>query len=163
MLELDMTIMTPVPVFETSGHVARFADWMVKDTKTRCPPRRSPRQECSRGKARLRSRGPWIRWTTPQGGRQEGEEGQERRGPVAGRRGDRIPTYSDAGAFPCSISSLSRLLRLSQLDSFTGSELAELCWKHDIRNPDTDNEVGEPQQFNLMFASSIGPAGQRPG
>lgn len=26
--------MTPAPVFETSGHVARFADWMVKDTKT---------------------------------------------------------------------------------------------------------------------------------
>ena len=34
MLEVDTTIMTPAPVFETSGHVARFADWMVRDTKT---------------------------------------------------------------------------------------------------------------------------------
>ena len=34
MLELDTTIMTPAPVFEASGHVARFADWMVKDLKT---------------------------------------------------------------------------------------------------------------------------------
>ena len=34
MLELDTTIMTPAPVFETSGHVARFIDWMVKDSKT---------------------------------------------------------------------------------------------------------------------------------
>ena len=34
MFELDTTIMTPAPVFEASGHVARFADWMVKDTKT---------------------------------------------------------------------------------------------------------------------------------
>ena len=34
MHELDTTIMTPAPVFETSGHVARFADWMVKDSKT---------------------------------------------------------------------------------------------------------------------------------
>ena len=34
MLELDTTIITPAPVFETSGHVARFADWMVKDVKT---------------------------------------------------------------------------------------------------------------------------------
>lgn len=34
MLELDTTIITSAPVFETSGHVARFADWMVKDTKT---------------------------------------------------------------------------------------------------------------------------------
>jgi glycyl-tRNA synthetase len=33
MLELDTTIMTPSSVFETSGHVARFADWMVKDVK----------------------------------------------------------------------------------------------------------------------------------
>ena len=34
MLELDTTIITPAPVFETSGHVARFADWMVKDVQT---------------------------------------------------------------------------------------------------------------------------------
>lgn len=34
MLELDTTVMTPAPVFEASGHVARFADWMVKDAKT---------------------------------------------------------------------------------------------------------------------------------
>lgn len=34
MLELDTTIMTPSAVFETSGHVARFADWMVKDSET---------------------------------------------------------------------------------------------------------------------------------
>ncbi len=34
MLELDTTIITPAPVFETSGHVARFADWMVKDVKS---------------------------------------------------------------------------------------------------------------------------------
>ena len=34
MLEIDSTILTPAPVFETSGHVARFADWMVKDIVT---------------------------------------------------------------------------------------------------------------------------------
>ncbi|THH03397.1 hypothetical protein EW146_g10451 [Bondarzewia mesenterica] len=34
MLEIDSTVMTPSPVFEASGHVSRFADWMVKDTKT---------------------------------------------------------------------------------------------------------------------------------
>jgi glycyl-tRNA synthetase len=34
MLGVDTTCMTPAPVFEASGHVARFADWMVKDTKT---------------------------------------------------------------------------------------------------------------------------------
>ena len=30
----DTTIMTPSPVFQTSGHVARFVDGMVKDRKT---------------------------------------------------------------------------------------------------------------------------------
>lgn len=34
MLEVDTTIMTPSAVFETSGHVAKFADWMVKDVLT---------------------------------------------------------------------------------------------------------------------------------
>lgn len=34
MLELDTTIMTPEKVFIASGHVAKFADWMVKDVKT---------------------------------------------------------------------------------------------------------------------------------
>ncbi|CDO77621.1 hypothetical protein BN946_scf184946.g14 [Trametes cinnabarina] len=52
---------------------------------------------------------------------------------------------------------------LAQLDNYSGPELGELCRKYDIRNPDTDNEVSEPQQFNLMFASSIGPTGQHPG
>ncbi|KAJ3514481.1 hypothetical protein NMY22_g14717 [Coprinellus aureogranulatus] len=52
---------------------------------------------------------------------------------------------------------------LVQLDNHDGSALCELCRKFDIRNPDTDNEVGEPQQFNLMFQSSIGPTGQHKG
>ena len=33
MLELDTTIMTLSDVLVTSGHVAKFADWMVKDSK----------------------------------------------------------------------------------------------------------------------------------
>jgi glycyl-tRNA synthetase len=50
-----------------------------------------------------------------------------------------------------------------KLDNFSGPELGELCRRFSIKNPDTDNEVGEPQQFNLMFTSSIGPTGQHPG
>lgn len=34
MLELDLTSLTPELVFKASGHVQRFADWMVKDEKT---------------------------------------------------------------------------------------------------------------------------------
>lgn len=50
-----------------------------------------------------------------------------------------------------------------QLDNYSGPELGQLCKKFDIRNPDSGNEVSEPVQFNLMFASSIGPTGQHPG
>jgi len=50
-----------------------------------------------------------------------------------------------------------------KLDNYSGPQLGELCRKHAIKNPDTGNDVGEPQQFNLMFASSIGPTGQHPG
>ena len=34
MLEVDCSIMTPYKVLETSGHVARFSDYIVKDVKT---------------------------------------------------------------------------------------------------------------------------------
>ena len=34
MMEVDCTMLTPHVVFETSGHVAKFADWMCKDRKT---------------------------------------------------------------------------------------------------------------------------------
>lgn len=33
MLEVDCTSLTPEPVLKASGHVDRFADWMVKDMK----------------------------------------------------------------------------------------------------------------------------------
>merc|ERR1719370_736956 len=33
MLEVDCTVLTPEPILDASGHVARFADLMVKDTK----------------------------------------------------------------------------------------------------------------------------------
>ncbi|KAE9390572.1 class II aaRS and biotin synthetase [Gymnopus androsaceus JB14] len=44
---------------------------------------------------------------------------------------------------------------LAQLDNYSGPELGNLCRKFDIRNLDADNEVTEPQESNLMFASSI--------
>ncbi|KAK6050619.1 tRNA ligase class II core domain protein [Cooperia oncophora] len=34
MLEVDCTSLTPEAVLKASGHVDRFADWMVKDLKT---------------------------------------------------------------------------------------------------------------------------------
>ena len=52
------------------------------------------------------------------------------------------------------------MLKQTQLDSFSGPELSNLCRKHDIHVPDTDDEVEEPQQFSLVFVSSIGLTGR---
>lgn len=147
MLELDTTIMTPAPVFETSGHVARFADWMVKDTKTGDVLRADHLV-----KAVLEAR-------------LVGDK--EARGQVAG------PVKEDDKKRKKKIKTTAVKLEdavvkeyesiLAQLDNYSGPELGQLCRQHNITNPDTGNEVGEPQQFNLMFASSIGPTGQHPG
>ncbi|KAG1880067.1 hypothetical protein F4604DRAFT_515825 [Suillus subluteus] len=148
MLELDTTIMTPAPVFETSGHVARFADWMVKDTKTG-DVLRADHLVKSVLEARLAG-------------------DREARGLAAQPKDDEKDKKRKKKAKTVVVQLADELVKefesiLAQLDNYSGPEIGELCRKYDIRNPDTDNEVGEPQQFNLMFASSIGPTGQHPG
>ncbi|KAF9261131.1 glycyl-tRNA synthetase [Marasmius fiardii PR-910] len=147
MLELDTTIMTPAPVFETSGHVARFADWMVKDSKTG-DVLRADHLVKNVLEARLAG-------------------DKEARGQAA------QPVEDDKKKKKKNVKKTAMQLSdelakeyeviLAQLDNYGGPELGELCRKYDIRNPDTDNEVTEPQEFNLMFASSIGPTGKFPG
>jgi glycyl-tRNA synthetase len=55
------------------------------------------------------------------------------------------------------------LLVLQQIDNYSGKELGELIRKFKIVNPATQNELTEPEEFNLMFGSSIGPTGQVKG
>ncbi|KAJ3722077.1 hypothetical protein DFJ43DRAFT_1093887 [Lentinula guzmanii] len=150
MLELDTTIMTPAPVFETSGHVARFADWMVKDVKTGDVIRadhlvknvleaRLAGDKEARGQAAAPAK--------------EDEKDKKKKKKTAKAAAVQLP--DDVVK--------SYEVTLAQLDNYSGAELGQLCRKFNIRNPDTDNEVTEPQEFNLMFASSIGPTGQHPG
>ncbi|KAK0495468.1 hypothetical protein EDD18DRAFT_1169383 [Armillaria luteobubalina] len=148
MLELDTTIMTPSPVFETSGHVARFADWMVKDTKTG-DVLRADHLVKNVLSARLADDNE-VRLGT-----------QQPVDPAAAKKKKKDKTPPKVALDPAVAKEYEVIL--AQLDNYSGPELGELCKKYNIRNPDTDNEVGEPQQFNLMFASSIGPTGQHPG
>ncbi|KAJ3816697.1 hypothetical protein F5880DRAFT_1626466 [Lentinula raphanica] len=135
-LELDTTIMTPTPVFETSGHVTRFADWMVKDVQTgnairadhlvkNVPEARLAGDKEARGQADAPA---------------AEDEKDKKKKKAAKAAAVPLPVYN-----------------------YSGAALAELCQKFSTRNPDTNNEVTEHKEFNLMFASSIGPTGQHPG
>ncbi|OBZ77230.1 putative glycine--tRNA ligase [Grifola frondosa] len=150
MLEVDTTIMTPASVFETSGHVARFADWMVKDVKTG-EVLRADHLVKNVLEARLagdkEARG--LAAQPPKENEKDKKRKKDKvKSAVVQLSDELVKEYENI---------------LAQLDNFSGHELGELCQKYTIRNPDTDNEVSEPQQFNLMFASSIGPTGQHPG
>ncbi|KAL5504931.1 GRS1 [Sanghuangporus vaninii] len=147
MLELDTTIMTPAPVFETSGHVARFADWMVKDTKTGDVLRADHLVKAVL-EARLAG-DKEARGLASQPVKDDDKKKKKKVKTTAVKLEDGVVAeYENI---------------LAQLDNYSGPELGQICRQHNITNPDTGNEVGEPQQFNLMFASSIGPTGQHPG
>ncbi|KAJ7910489.1 hypothetical protein B0H13DRAFT_1615649 [Mycena leptocephala] len=149
MLEVDTTVMTPSPVFEASGHVARFADWMVKDT----------------GNGEVLRADHLVKNVLE--ARLEGD--REARGvaaaPVAAAPADKKKkkqVKSTAVKLEDAVVAEYESI-LAQLDNYSGPELGGLMRTHALTNPSSGNPVGEPQQFNLMFASSIGPTGQHPG
>ncbi|CAG8655128.1 3110_t:CDS:2, partial [Scutellospora calospora] len=52
---------------------------------------------------------------------------------------------------------------IQPIDNYTGTELGEIICKHNIKSPETGNDLTEPVEFNLMFESSIGPTGHLKG
>ncbi|KAJ7148789.1 hypothetical protein C8R43DRAFT_517253 [Mycena crocata] len=148
MLELDTTIMTPSPVFEASGHVARFADWMVKDT----------------GNGEVLRADHLVKNVLE--ARLEGDREARGAAPVTPaadeKKKKKKQVKSTAVKLEDAVVAEYESI-LAQLDNYSGPELGALMRTHTITNPSSGNPVGEPQQFNLMFASSIGPTGQHPG
>lgn len=51
---------------------------------------------------------------------------------------------------------------LAQIDNYKKGDLAVIFKKYDVKSP-LGNELSEPVDFNMMFATSIGPTGQIPG
>ena len=47
----------------------------------------------------------------------------------------------------------------AQADAYTREELMAVFAKYEIKAPDSGNELTEPQEFNLMFPTPIGPTG----
>lgn len=151
MLELDTTIMTLSEVLKTSGHVDKFADWMVKDVKTGEIFRADHLVEAvleARLKGDKEARG--IKDEPPAADEDDKKKKKKKNvKSVAVKLDDEVVAEYES--------------LLAQIDNFTGPELGELVKKHKIVNPETGNELTEPVEFNLMFESNIGPTGQIKG
>ncbi|KAJ2797632.1 Glycine--tRNA ligase 1, mitochondrial, partial [Coemansia guatemalensis] len=154
MLEVDCAIITPSKVLETSGHVAKFADWMCRDTVSH-DFRRADHLVEEVLEARLESDALARKMADVSlaGGAAAdagGKKGKKKGGAPA-------PTKLDDA-----VAEEYRNI-LAQIDNFDGDGLGELITKYDIRNPETGNAVTPPAAFNLMFESSIGPTGTLKG
>jgi len=154
MLELDSTIMTLSDVLKTSGHVDKFADWMVKDVKSGDIYRADHMIENVlearlKGDEDARKREAGVQTSSETAPPAEDKKSKKKAKAVAVKLDDAVATeYRHI---------------LAQIDDFSGEQLADLIKKYDIRAPATGNEVSEPTEFNLMFESSIGPTGQTKG
>ena len=50
-----------------------------------------------------------------------------------------------------------------QIGDMDKDDMGRCLKKYDMKSPITGNEITEPINFNLMFATSIGPTGQLQG
>lgn len=50
-----------------------------------------------------------------------------------------------------------------QIDNYNMQDLGELIKKYEVKATLTGNDLSDPIEFNLMFATSIGPSGLIPG
>jgi len=120
MLEVDCTSVTPEPVLVTSGHVAKFADLMVKDLKT---------GGCYRADHLL----------------EQHLENLLTKKDIDAKKADEYKTV------------------MAQADAYSKEEMGELLKKYFVKAPDTQNDLSDPEPFNLMFQTQIGPTGQIKG
>jgi len=120
MLEVDCSCVTPEPVLVTSGHVAKFADLMVKDVE---------KGGCYRADHLLKN---FL---------------------------EKLLENKD----------LSKELRdeyenvIAVCDTYSKEEMGRVLKKYKVKSPDTGNDLTDPEPFNLMFQTSIGPTGQVKG
>ncbi|PRQ73937.1 hypothetical protein AAT19DRAFT_15504 [Rhodotorula toruloides] len=149
MLELDTTIMTLSDVLKTSGHVDKFTDWMVKDSKTNEVYRADHLIE---GVLEARLTG-----DKEARGVKELQEEEDATAKKKKKKVKSVAVKLDDKV----VEEYEQIL--AKIDNYTGAELGQLIREHKIVAPETGNEVTEPVEFNLMFDSNIGPTGQLKG
>lgn len=147
MLEVDTTIITPEPVFVTSGHVAKFADFMSKDPKTGEIFRTDhliKQVLGARLKADQDARGKTIEVEKP-------DEAQKKKK----IKDVKIEKLDDALAQEYNET-------LAKLDNYDGDGFNHLINKFQIKGPTSGADLDPPKPFNLMFQTYIGPSADKP-
>ena len=145
MLEVDCTMMTPHEVLKTSGHVDKFADWMCKDPKSGEIFRADHLVEEvleARLKGDKEARGQKVEVDEE---KEAKKKNRKKKDNTAVKLEDKVvQEYEEI---------------LAKIDNYGGEELGALIKEHGIKNPNTGGDVEPPLAFNLMFQTSIGPAG----
>jgi glycyl-tRNA synthetase len=148
MLEVDCTQVTPAVVFQTSGHVDKFADWMCKDPKNGEIFRADHLVEQvleSRLKADKEARGQAIEIDVA---KDEKKKKRKVKDVAATKLNDAVlKEYEET---------------LAKIDNYGGEELGQLIKKFDIKGPETGADLDPPRAFNLMFQLTIGPSATTP-
>jgi glycyl-tRNA synthetase (class II) len=54
-------------------------------------------------------------------------------------------------------------LVLAQADALSVPEMHKAMQKYNVKAPETGNDITEPEPFNLMFGTQIGPSGKVKG
>ncbi|KIW07831.1 glycine-tRNA ligase [Verruconis gallopava] len=148
MLEVDCPMITPHEVLQTSGHVDRFCDWMVKDPKNgdilRADHLVEQVLEARLNGNRLARAEAIVEKDDPKKKKKKG-------GALEAVKLDDavVQEYEEV---------------LAKIDNYDGPELGQLMEKYDIRNPASGERTEAPVQFNLMFQiPNIGPSSQLKG
>lgn len=116
MLQVDCSILTPETVLKASGHVDRFADFMVKDVKN---------GECFRLDHLIKAHLEKI--------------------------------ASDKKTTPELKAECETIV--IKLDGMSEQEMKDVLRRFEMKSPITGNDLTDPIEFNLMFATQIGPSG----
>lgn len=136
MLEIECTNLTPEAVLKTSGHVERFADYMVRDTV----------------KGDIFRADHLVKQVINQ--RLDGDL-KLKTGTADKKAKATAPLSQEV------VKEYETILET--LDNYQGDDLHQLIVRLDIRAPESGNPVTKPELFNLMFQTQIGPTGQYRG
>ncbi len=52
---------------------------------------------------------------------------------------------------------------IAQADALSLQEMSNMFKKYQVKAPESGNDLTEPEPFNLMFATMIGPSGDKRG